>query len=146
MIRGLCPQRFRCTTLHQLAALQHAVVANRYPASAAVPKCFSGRRWHSHSHGGHGHSHGAAGAGAIARGSKEHQAAGVRVTVGGAALNLTLAAAKGAVGLACNSSALVSDAVHSLSDLLSDAITLFVVQTSRLPPDAWLELLMDQRL
>jgi len=101
----------------------------------AAPFHSSSQGWHGHSHGGHGHSHGAAGAGAIARGSKEQQQAGVRVTVGGAVLNLALAGLKGTVGVACNSSALVSDAVHSLSDLLSDAITLFVVQTSRLPPD-----------
>lgn len=34
-----------------------------------------------------------------------------------------------------HSSAMIADAGHSLSDLLSDAVTLWAVRLSRLPPD-----------
>ena len=43
-----------------------------------------------------------------------------RVTVAGMAVNVCLAAAKAAAGWACSSHALVADAVHSLSDLVTD--------------------------
>lgn len=37
--------------------------------------------------------------------------------------------------MAIHSSALVADAAHSLSDLLSDVVTLWSVKVARLPPD-----------
>jgi len=58
-----------------------------------------------------------------------------RVTFVGIALNLLLSVGKAIVGVTCNSSALVADAGHSLSDLFSDFITLWAVQIARLPPD-----------
>ena len=42
---------------------------------------------------------------------------------------------KGVLGVASHSSALVADAAHSLSDLLSDFVTLWTVKVARLPPD-----------
>lgn len=38
-------------------------------------------------------------------------------------------------GIVGNSAAMIADAGHSLSDLLSDAVTLWAVRLSRLPPD-----------
>lgn len=58
-----------------------------------------------------------------------------RVTLVGIVLNLLLSVGKAIVGVTCNSSALIADAGHSLSDLFSDFITLWAVQIARLPPD-----------
>jgi hypothetical protein len=49
-----------------------------------------------------------------------------RVTLLGGIINVVLSVGKFAVGVACHSSALVADAGHSLSDLFSDFITLWV--------------------
>jgi Co/Zn/Cd efflux system component len=49
-----------------------------------------------------------------------------RVTLLGGVINVVLSVGKFAVGVACHSSALVADAGHSLSDLFSDFITLWV--------------------
>ena len=58
-----------------------------------------------------------------------------RVTFLGAMVNILLSAGKFVIGVGCNSSALIADAGHSLSDLFSDFVTLWAVQVSRLPPD-----------
>lgn len=58
-----------------------------------------------------------------------------RVTLLGGLINILLSGGKLWVGLACHSTALVADAGHSLSDLVSDVITLASVNMSRLPPD-----------
>src|SRR5690625_5644291 len=52
-----------------------------------------------------------------------------RVTLVGAVLNLLLAGAKVIVGIIGNSQALVVDGIHSISDLLSDALVLFTNHT-----------------
>ena len=49
--------------------------------------------------------------------------------------NLILAIAKGFIGTIAHSSALIADAGHSVSDLLSDSITLWAVHMSRVPKD-----------
>uniref|UniRef100_A0A7S4VRT5 Cation efflux protein cytoplasmic domain-containing protein n=1 Tax=Alexandrium monilatum TaxID=311494 RepID=A0A7S4VRT5_9DINO len=59
----------------------------------------------------------------------------LRVTWWGAGTNVSLAAMKWIAGSLTGSTALVADAAHSLSDLLSDIITLFVVDVARVPPD-----------
>eukprot|EP00967_Tisochrysis_lutea_P070624 scaffold93291_cov29-Tisochrysis_lutea.AAC.1 len=56
-----------------------------------------------------------------------------RITCIGAAVNLSASAAKGAAGLAAGSPALLADAVHSLSDLLSDAVALWATSAARRP-------------
>ena len=58
-----------------------------------------------------------------------------RVTWLGAVINLVLSVAKLVVGITQHSSALVADAGHSLSDLVSDFITLWTVKVARLPAD-----------
>ena len=58
---------------------------------------------------------------------------GHRITKVGAAVNGGLALAKGVAGYAAGSSALVADAGHSLSDLFSDACTLWALDQARRP-------------
>lgn len=58
-----------------------------------------------------------------------------RVTLVGVVVNLVLSVGKAVIGVTCNSSVLIADAGHSLSDLFSDFITLWAVQIARLPPD-----------
>ena len=58
-----------------------------------------------------------------------------RVTWMGVIINLLLSIAKLVVGVGQNSSVLIADAGHSLSDLISDFITLWSVNVARLPPD-----------
>ncbi|CAN0252801.1 unnamed protein product, partial [Hapterophycus canaliculatus] len=53
----------------------------------------------------------------------------------GAFVNVGLAGFKFFAGIVGHSSAMIADAGHSLSDLLSDAVTLWAVRLSRLPPD-----------
>lgn len=59
----------------------------------------------------------------------------VQVTLLGVVTNLLLALLKGGAGVFANSSAMVSDAVHSLSDLISDIVTLWAIYVSRIPKD-----------
>ncbi len=49
--------------------------------------------------------------------------------------NLLLAIAKGFIGTIANSSALIADAGHSFSDLLSDIVTLWAVRMAGIPKD-----------
>ncbi|CAH0473719.1 unnamed protein product [Peronospora belbahrii] len=59
----------------------------------------------------------------------------MKITRIGMYVNMAMATTKGAVGMAIHSSALIADAAHSLSDLLSDVVTLWSVKVARLPPD-----------
>ena len=58
-----------------------------------------------------------------------------RVTFAGAAINILLAFAKLAGGIVASSQALVADAVHSLSDLFTDAAIIFGVKYWVMPAD-----------
>ncbi len=69
-------------------------------------------------------------------GVDEGARAGRRVTLAGGAANLLLAGLKLAAGLLGNSQALVADAAHSLSDLLSDVMVLVGLALGRRAPDA----------
>jgi cation diffusion facilitator family transporter len=60
----------------------------------------------------------------------------VNVTVLGAILNIFLVLLKFYAGIAGNSRALVADAVHSLSDLVSDAVVIWGLIASGRPSDA----------
>lgn len=54
----------------------------------------------------------------------------VRVTLWGSAVNIILAAVKLAAGIIGRSSAMIADALHSLTDLLSDVVVLVMVRIS----------------
>lgn len=58
-----------------------------------------------------------------------------RVTVIGAAVNVLLSVCKFAAGIYGRSAAMIADAAHSTSDLVSDVVTLWAVRMGRLPPD-----------
>ncbi len=67
--------------------------------------------------------------------SASNWAAKKRVTVVGAVVNLLLSVAKIAGGLIGQSQALIADGVHSLSDLLSDALVLLAARWGSLEAD-----------
>jgi len=66
---------------------------------------------------------------------QEEFKAGRRVTLVGAAVNLALAAFKLWSGVFGRSSALIADAVHSLSDLATDVVVLVGLKLGRAPAD-----------
>lgn len=66
----------------------------------------------------------------------ERQAAGRRSTLVSVAVNVVLTLLQMAIGLIAHSQALVADAIHSLSDLLSDGVVLFANKHSHKAPDA----------
>ena len=57
------------------------------------------------------------------------------VTWLGAGVNVLLTILKTYAGVVSHSAAMIADAVHSLSDLLSDVVTLIAMRLARLPPD-----------
>lgn len=67
---------------------------------------------------------------------RERQRAGHRSTLVSVAVNIMLTAFQLTIGLFAQSSALVADAIHSLSDLVSDGVVLFVNRFSHTPADA----------
>lgn len=64
------------------------------------------------------------------------KSAGWRVTWAGVAVNIVLVAVKLVAGLAGHSEALIADAVHSLSDFVTDAVVLIGLRAGRRAPDA----------
>lgn len=58
-----------------------------------------------------------------------------RITWVGGVVNLVLAALKLAAGICGRSAAMIADAGHSFSDLVSDAVTLLALRLSSLPAD-----------
>ncbi len=57
------------------------------------------------------------------------------ITIVGLLVNLLLVGIKYTAGVIGNSQALIADAVHSISDLFSDALVLFGLRSGRKPPD-----------
>ena len=58
-----------------------------------------------------------------------------RVTFAGILVNVAIAAAKAAAGVMSSSQALVADAVHSASDLVTDLVVVFSVRCWAAPAD-----------
>ncbi|KNB43893.1 metal transporter [Blastocystis sp. subtype 4] len=58
-----------------------------------------------------------------------------RITYWGLGLNVVLTATKAVLGYAMNSASVLAEAVHSLSDMISDFVTLGTVSFSRRPPN-----------
>ena len=67
--------------------------------------------------------------------ARERQTASLRSTMVSVALNTTLSVLQFLIGILSNSAALVADAIHSLSDLLSDFIVLIANKHSAKAPD-----------
>lgn len=61
---------------------------------------------------------------------------GLRATVIGVAVNVALAMVKGAAGLLGNSSALIADAIESLTDSMTSLVVYFGLRVAMRPPDA----------
>src|SRR5690606_32978007 len=66
----------------------------------------------------------------------QRQAAGRRSTLVSVAVNIVLATLQMVVGVLAHSQALVADAIHSLSDLVSDGVVLVANKHSHKAPDA----------
>ncbi|KAI0481237.1 cation efflux family-domain-containing protein [Xylariaceae sp. FL0804] len=81
-------------------------------------------------HSGHGHHH----HDNVYLTSQNKNDAGVRITRVGLYSNLGMAIAKGVGGYLFNSKAMVADAIHSVTDLASDILTLATISFSLKPP------------
>lgn len=86
---------------------------------------------HSRSHAGHSHSHAHDNTYLTSTNKKD---AGVRITRIGLFVNLGMAIGKGIGGYVFHSQALVADAFHALTDLVSDFMTLATVSWALKPP------------
>lgn len=104
------------------------------PPFMAVSQARShGGHSHSHSHGpGHHHHH----HDTTYLISQNKNDAGVRITRVGLFVNLAMAIGKGFGGYMFHSQALIADAYHALTDLVSDFMTLATVSFSLKPPSS----------
>ena len=66
---------------------------------------------------------------------KEREQGIYKVTIIGSAVNIVLVAFKFVAGIVGNSSAMIADAAHSLSDLITDVVIIVFVRISNLPKD-----------
>ncbi|KAH8556479.1 cation efflux protein [Umbelopsis sp. PMI_123] len=105
------------------------------PYYSQVPKIIlcPRRNHYTHHHHGHGHDHAHA---QLMQTIAESGKRGSRITVIGLAANVGLTVSKGVAGWMMNSASLLADAGHSLSDMLSDFVTLYTYKKSRKPADA----------
>ena len=88
-----------------------------------------------HHHGGHGHAHGHSHDNSYLTSTNKADA-GVRITRIGLFVNCLMALGKGLGGFFLNSQSLMADAFHSLTDLVSDILTLATVSWSLKSPTA----------
>ncbi len=86
-------------------------------------------------HGSHGHSHSHHHDNSYLT-SANRKDAGVRITRIGLYVNVVMAVGKGIGGYYFNSQALVADAFHAMTDLVSDIMTLGTVSWSLKPPSS----------
>ncbi|TGZ84540.1 cation efflux protein [Ascodesmis nigricans] len=98
-----------------------------------LPPQSSSLHLHSHSHG-HSHSHSHNHEPNPLLLSRDRTDPAVRITRLGLLINLLLAVSKGIGGYYFSSQALVADAFHSLTDMVSDVMTLATVSIALSPP------------
>ena len=67
--------------------------------------------------------------------TKEREKAIYRVTIAGSIINMVLLAFKFIAGILGGSAAMIADAVHSLSDFLTDIVVVVFVRISSKPVD-----------
>ena len=103
--------------------------AFRSPLTSTMTSTTQVRRHGGHSHHHHQHDN-------TYLISTNRKDAGVRITRIGLYVNFMMAIGKGLGGYFLNSQALVADAFHSLTDLVSDFLTLATVAWSLKPPTA----------
>ncbi|KAG1707035.1 hypothetical protein DVH05_026231 [Phytophthora capsici] len=148
LLRSWSSRRRALTPLY-VATNAHSVSKNRLvlqPLGLSKSSLLPGlqlhnttQRWH-----GHGHSHGVLEEESEEtpeeralrlKLSAEDIKAADRITWVGVWLNVVLSGLKGAAGVAFHSSGLLADAAHSLSDLVSDFVTLVSLKYCARPPD-----------
>ncbi|KAI8873449.1 hypothetical protein GQ42DRAFT_117895 [Ramicandelaber brevisporus] len=133
-----------CALLRQAAApphRRHLLLQCRprvVTLSATITRQHSG---HSHPHddeSGKGHGHGHQHTEQLERAllHADFRDPGTRITLVGLVANVFLTSVKGVAGVLTNSAALIADAGHSLSDLVSDFVTLYTFRKARQPADA----------
>jgi divalent metal cation (Fe/Co/Zn/Cd) transporter len=66
---------------------------------------------------------------------QEELKAAIRVTLIGSVLDLVLGVLKIAIGIASSSLALISEGIHSLSDLVTDIFVVLIARVSHAEPD-----------
>ena len=71
----------------------------------------------------------------MAMSSKERERKIYRVTLAGSIINMVLLAFKFIAGVLGGSAAMIADAVHSLSDFLTDIVVIVFVRISSKPVD-----------
>ncbi|KAL4862303.1 cation efflux family-domain-containing protein [Aspergillus spectabilis] len=101
--------------------------------SAATPTTLPPMATQTRDHGGHGHHHHHHHGNAYLTSTNKHDA-GVRITRLGLVANLAMAIGKFVGGYVFHSQALIADAYHALTDLVSDFLTLGTVAWSLKPP------------
>ncbi|KAI1496716.1 cation efflux family-domain-containing protein [Biscogniauxia marginata] len=99
-----------------------------FPAIMATVTQTRNHSGHKHGHGHHHHHDN------VYLTSQNKNDAGVRITRLGLFSNLGMAIAKGVGGYMFNSKAMVADAIHSVTDLASDILTLATISWSLKPP------------
>lgn len=108
---------------------------SRLPITSLPMSQSRGHAGHSHSHGhGHGHGHHHHHHDNVYLTSTNKNDAGVRITRIGLVANLAMAIGKFIGGYVFHSQALIADAYHALTDLVSDFLTLGTVAWSIKPP------------
>ncbi|KAG5289629.1 mitochondrial metal transporter 2 [Histoplasma ohiense] len=115
----------------RLPPLHPSILCQSSPPFLAFMTATQTRSHGGHSHGhGHGHHH----HDNVYLTSKNKNDPGVRITRIGLLTNLAMAIGKGFGGYVFNSSALIADAYHAATDLVSDFMTLATVSLSLKPP------------
>ena len=106
---------------------QISILTTRTP----LPPTMSSNKTQTRGHAGHSHSHKHDNTYLTSANKKD---AGVRITRIGLFVNLGMAVGKGVGGYVFHSQALIADAFHALTDLVSDFMTLATISWSLKPP------------
>jgi hypothetical protein len=122
MMKGSLCQRINSVKLSTLSSISIAWNKSNFPLKR------------SHYSGSHSHSHERASQDKANAEEKAHRSA-VFVTWLGLGKNISLCTAKAVIGVQSNSAALVADAFHSLSDMVSDAVAMAALKVARRPPN-----------
>lgn len=117
------------TTYHAITSTKSSNYALRRQLVPSMTSTTQNRQHGRHSHHEHHHDNSYL----ISTNKKD---AGVRITRIGLYVNFCMAIGKGLGGYFLNSQALIADAFHSLTDLVSDFLTLATVAWSLKPPTA----------
>lgn len=122
--------QLRFTSAEQSRGLGHTTTRPSL-TSSLLPVTNMTSLKHARDHGGHSHHHHHDNTYLV---SSNKNDAGVKITRIGLFVNLAMAIGKGVGGYAFHSQALIADAFHSLTDLVSDFMTLATISWSLKPP------------